>query len=107
MKLNSKPGAGHWPVLSLTRGNTELLLRFTPSMVFQAQPGTGAVLWVVTLGMMQHQPSQADGGDRKGEKKRAARGSFPFQGRSTPAATHQGPEALKVTSPGCDTPPME
>lgn len=21
--------------------------------------------------------------------------------------THQGPEALKVTSPGCDTPPME
>lgn len=33
MKLNSKPGAGDCPALSLTTGNTEPLVRFTPNMV--------------------------------------------------------------------------
>lgn len=31
---------------------------------------------------------------------------FDFQRRLRLAVTHHGPEALKVTSPGCDTPPM-
>lgn len=33
MKLKSRPGAGNCPGLSLTRGNTELLVRFTPNIV--------------------------------------------------------------------------
>lgn len=33
MKLNMRPGAGNCPGLSLTRGNTELLVRFTPNMM--------------------------------------------------------------------------
>lgn len=33
MKLNSRPGDGNCPDLSLTKGNTEPLVRFTPNMV--------------------------------------------------------------------------